>query len=151
MAKKSKMNVSSPILYIILGALLIIFKAQMLNWAMTIAGIFFTVTGIIDIVKGRTSSGAVNLVIGILILVLGNTLLGVVLIVLGILIAVKGLIDLLEVFKRKNRNALQVVFPVISIIVGIALAFGNLLGDLIVIIGVLLVIDGVLGLLGAKK
>ena len=151
MAKKSKMNVSSPILYIILGALLVIFKAQMLNWAMTIAGIFFAVTGIIDLVKGRTSTGAINLVIGILILILGNTILNVVLIVLGILIAVKGVVDLLEVLKRKKSNALQVVFPVISIVVGIALAFGNLLGDLIVIIGVLLIIDGVLGLIGAKK
>lgn len=151
MAKKSNVNLSSPLLYIVLGLLLVIFKAQMLNWAMTIAGIFFIVTGIIDLTKSRTSSGAINLVIGILILVLGNTLLSVVLIVLGILIAVKGLIDLLEVFKGKKRNALQVVFPVISIVVGIALAFGNLLGDLIVIIGVLLIIDGVLGLLGAKK
>lgn len=151
MAKKSKMNVSSPILYIVLGALLVIFKAQMLNWAMTIAGIFFALTGIIDLTKGRSTTGAINLVIGILILILGNTILNVVLIVLGILIAVKGLVDLLEVLKRKKRNALHVVFPVISIIVGIALAFGNLLGDLIVIIGALLIIDGALGLLGAKK
>lgn len=151
MAKKSSVNVSSPILYIILGALLVIFKSQMLSWAMTIAGIFFVVTGIIDLVKGRSASGAINLVIGILILVLGNTLLNIVLLVLGILIAVKGLVDLVEVLKRKKKNALQVVFPVIAIIVGIALAFGNLLGDLIVIIGVLLIIDGILGLVGAKK
>ena len=151
MSKKQRVNVSSPILYIILGALLVIFKAQMLNWAMTIAGIFFVASGILDLVKGRSGSGAVNLIIGILILVLGNTLLGVVLIVLGVLIAVKGLVDLLEVFKRKKRNALLVVFPIISIVAGVSLAFGNLLGDLIAIIGVLLIIDGALGLLGAKK
>lgn len=151
MAKKQSLNVSSPLLYIILGVLLVIFKAQMLSVAMTIAGIFFAVIGIVDLTKGRTSSGAINLIIGILILVLGNTILNIVLIVLGILIAVKGLVDLLEVLKRKKRNALQVVFPIISIAVGVALAFGNLLGDLILIIGVLLIIDGVLGLLGAKR
>ena len=100
MSKKLKNNLSSPILYIILGALLIIFKAQMLNWAMTIAGIFFAVMGIVDLTKGR-KSGALNLVIGILILVLGNTILDVVLVVLGILIAVKGLVDLLEILKNK--------------------------------------------------
>ena len=150
MSKKLKNNLSSPILYIILGALLIIFKAQMLNWAMTIAGVFFAVMGIVDLTKGR-KSGALNLVIGILILVLGNTILDVVLVVLGILIAVKGLVDLLEILKNKKRNAIQVVFAAISIAVGVALAFGNLLGDLIVIIGVLLVIDGALGLLGAKR
>jgi uncharacterized membrane protein HdeD (DUF308 family) len=151
MAKKQSLSLSSPILYIILGALLVIFKAQMLSWAMTIAGIVFAALGIVDIVKGRTAGGAVNLIIGILILVLGNTLLNLVLIVLGVLIAVKGLVDLREVFKRKKRNALMLVFPIISIVVGIALAFGNLLGNLIVIIGVLLIADGILGLLGAKK
>jgi Na+-driven multidrug efflux pump len=120
MAKKSNNELISALLYIILGVLLIVFKGATLGWAMTIAGIVFAALGIVDIVKGRTAGGAVNLIIGILILVLGNTLLNLVLIVLGVLIAVKGLVDLREVFKRKKRNALMLVFPIISIVVGMA-------------------------------
>ena len=151
MAKKQSMSLSSPILYILLGALLVIFKSQMLGLVMTIAGVFFIASGVIDLTKGRNFSGGANLVIGILALALGNTIVNLVLVVLGVLIAVKGLVDLVAVLKRKKRNAFLVVFPAISIFLGIALAFGNILGDLIAIIGILLIIDGALGLLGAKR
>ena len=151
MAKKQSMSLSSPILYILLGALLVIFKSQMLGLVMTIAGVFFIASGVIDLTKGRNFSGAANLVIGILALALGNTIVNLVLVVLGVLIAVKGLVDLVAVLKRKKRNAFLVIFPAISIFLGIALAFGNILGDLIAVIGILLIIDGALGLLGAKR
>ena len=151
MAKKQNLNISSPLMYIILGILLVIFKSQMLGVAMTIAGVFFIASGVIDLTKGNNFGGAANLIIGILTLALGNTIINAVLLVLGVLIAVKGLVDLLNVLKRKKRNAFLVIFPAISIVAGIALAFGNVLGDLIAIIGVLLIIDGALGLLGAKR
>ena len=150
MAKKSKFSISSPILYIILGALLVIFKSQMLSWAMTIAGVCCVIMGIIDLAKGRTKSGIFNAALGVIILVVGWTILNIVLLVLGVLIAAKGVIDLVEVLKHKKRSAFRVDFAALTIALGIALAFGNLLGDLIVIIGILLIIDGALGLLGAK-
>ena len=84
MAKKSKVSVSTPVLYIILGALLVVFRSQMLNWAMTLAGLFFIITGIIDIAKKRILGGAINLIIGIAILVLGWALTNIVLLVLGV-------------------------------------------------------------------
>lgn len=151
MAKKSTINISSPILYIILGALLMIFKAQMLSWAMTIAGIFFAAMGALDLVKGRTKSGIFNIALGVIILVVGWTILNIVLLVLGVLIAAKGVMELVDVLKAKKRNAFAVVFAAFTIAIGVALALGNLLGNLIWIIGLLLVIDGALGLLGAKK
>ena len=150
MSKKLKNNLSSPILYIILGALLVIFKSQMLSWAMTIAGVCCIIMGIIDLAKGRTKSGIFNAALGVIILVVGWTILNIVLLVLGVLIAAKGVIDLVEVLKHKKRSVFRVVFAALTIALGIALAFGNLLGDLIVIIGILLIIDGALGLLGAK-
>lgn len=151
MSKKIGLNFSSPILYIVLGALLVIFRSQMLNWAMTIAGIFFVVMGVLDINKKKNSSGVINLVIGIAILVLGWTMLQIVLLVLGVLLAIKGVMELLDVLKRRNKNALQLVSPILTIVIGIALAFGDALGDLIAIIGVLLIADGLLSLLGSKK
>lgn len=151
MAKKTTVNFSSPILYLALGILLMIFKFEMLKWAMTIAGICFIVMGVMDVVKGRTTGGIVNIALGAIVLILGLTILNIVLIVLGILLAAKGVMDLLEILKSKKRNALSVVFAALTIAIGVALAFGNLLGNLIWLIGLLLVIDGALGLLGAKK
>lgn len=158
MAKKSKsksrMNITSPLLCIALGLLFVIFKAETINWVIMLAGAFFVLTSIVDFLRGMNFSGAINLFIGIVIFVLGNTILDIFLIVLGVLIALKGLFELLVVLrarKRKKKNILLVIFPALTIVLGIALAFGNLLGNLIMILGVLLVIDGVLGLLGANR
>jgi len=151
MAKKSGLNISSPLLYIILGILLVVFGGQMLNWAMTIAGVFFAVIGVLDIVKGRVGSGLLNLIIGVVILVMGWTILDLVLLVLGILLIVRGALDLVAVFKRKRKNALMLISPILTIVIGVALGFGNLLSDIILVVGILLIIDGVLGLVGSKK
>lgn len=150
MAKKT-INISSPVLYLILGILLMVFKMQMLSWAMTLAGIAFVVMGVLDIINKRTKSGIFNIALGVIILVVGWTILNVVLLVLGVLIAAKGVMDLVEVLKRKKRNALKVILAALTIALGVALALGDLLGNLIWIVGLFLVIDGALGLLGAKK
>ncbi len=153
MKKRPNINLTSPLLYIILGALLVIFNAQLLNWAMTIAGIFFVVMGVLDLLKGRTGSGIVNLAIGIIIIILGWTIFDIVLKVLGVLIAAKGIFDLISVLKIKKANALSVIVAALTIAIGITLAVstGNVLGVVMKICGALLIIDGVLGLLGAKK
>ena len=153
MAKKSKVSVSTPVLYIILGALLVVFRSQMLNWAMTLAGLFFIITGIIDIAKKRILGGAINLIIGIAILVLGWALTNIVLLVLGVLIALKGFVEFLGVMKlkKKKRSLLKIAFPVLTMVVGLGLAFGNTLDYIIIAVGVILIIDGILGIIGAKK
>ncbi len=151
MAKKNNSEQFTAVLYIIIGALLIIFRSQTLGWAMTIAGLFFVISGVLDVVKKNYAGGAVSLIIGIAILVLGWVATAIVLLVLGILIAIKGVVALFDVFKKKKPCALDVVFPVLSIVVGITLAFGNGLDIVIVITGILLAIDGVLGLVGSLK
>ena len=151
MAKKNNSEQFTAVLYIIIGALLIIFRSQTLGWAMTIAGLFFVVSGVLDVVKKNYAGGAVSLIIGIAILVLGWVATAIVLLVLGILIAIKGVVALFDVFKKKKPCALDVVFPILSIVVGITLAFGNGLDIVIVITGILLAIDGVLGLVGSLK
>ena len=153
MAKKQKQNseLFSSLLYIIIGVLLVVFRSQTLNWAMTIIGAFFVISGVLDLVKRNWTGGAVSLIIGIAILVLGWLAVGIVLLVLGILIAVKGVVALLDVFKKSKKNALEIVFPVLSIAVGVMLAFGNGLETMIIVVGVLLAIDGALGLVGSLK
>ena len=151
MAKKSDSAIASALLYIVLGVLLIIFKSQTLGWAMTIAGVVFIVSGILDVLKKNFVGGAVSLIIGIAILVLGWLATKIVLLVLGLLIAIKGILALVDAFKRSSKNALTILFPVLTVIVGLALAFGNGLDIILVICGVLLLVDGILGLLAALK
>ena len=151
MAKKTNSELFSSLLYIIIGVLLVVFRTQTLNWAMTIAGIFFVISGVLDLVKKNYTGGAVSLIIGIAILVLGWLAAQIVLLVLGILVAFKGVVALIDVLKKSKKNALELVFPVLSVVVGLMLAFGNGVEIIIVIVGVLLAVDGVLGLLGSLK
>ena len=151
MKKKNNSEVFSSLLYIIVGILLVIFRSATLGWAMTIAGAVFVIAGILDLLRKNYTGGAVSLMIGIAILVLGWLATKIVLLVLGILIALKGVVALIEVLKKTKKNALEIVFPVLSIVVGIMLAFGNGLDVFILIVGILLVIDGILGFCGSLK
>ena len=151
MTKKSNSELFSSILYIIIGILLVIFRSETLNWAMTIAGIVFLISGILDLVKKNWAGGAVSLIIGLAILILGWAATQIVLLVLGILIAVKGIVALINVLKKGAGNVLEVIYPIISVVVGLMLAFGNGLDVMIIIVGVLLAVDGVIGLVGSMK
>ena len=84
------------------GVLLMIFKMQTLNWAMTIAGAFFLLVGLLDLLGKRIYSAIVNFAIGAIILIIGWTILEIVLIVFGILVAARGLMDLIEIIKSKT-------------------------------------------------
>ena len=149
--KKNGLDLSSPLLYIVLGALLVVFPGTALSWAMTIAGLFFLITGVLDVVKGKLISGIVGIIIGVAILVLGWLLVDIVLLVLGIMIALKGIIALIEELKKKKTNIIGIIVAIVTIVAGAALAFGNGLDLVITIVGIVLIVDGVLGLLGARK
>ncbi len=150
MSKKNS-ELFSAILYIVIGVLLIVFRAETLNWAMTIAGIFFLISGILDMVKQNFSGGAVSLIIGIAILVLGWLATAIVLLVLGIMIALKGVVALINALKKSNTNVLDILFPALTIALGVMLAFGNGIDIVIVVVGVLLAVDGALGLINELK
>lgn len=151
MTKKSNSELFSSLLYIIIGVLLVIFRSETLEWAMTIAGIVFLISGILDLVKKNWTGGAVSLIIGLTILILGWAATQIVLLVLGILIAVKGIVALINVLKKGARNALEAIYPILSVVIGIMLAFGNGLDVMIIIVGVLLAVNGVIGLVGSLK
>lgn len=153
MAKRKTSNsaLATSLLYIIIGVLLIVFRSQTLGWAITVAGAVFVAFGIVDLLRRNYTNGAINLAIGIAILVLGRLAAQVVLLVMGILIAVKGLVALIEALNRKRKNLMLILFAIFSIVVGLMLAFGNGFDIMVLIVGILLTIDGVLGLFSAMK
>ena len=151
MIKKPQSELFTSILYIAIGVLLAIFRSGSLDIAMTIAGVFFIISGVLDIVKKNYVGGAVSAGIGVAIILLGWLATKIVLLILGILIAVKGVIALIEVIKKASKNVLEMIFPVLSIVLGIMLAFGGGLDLIILIVGIVLAVNGVIGLLGALK
>ena len=154
MAKKSDSTIASALLYVVLGVLLIVFKSQTLGWAMTIAGVVFIISGIMDLAKNNVTGGAVSLIIGIAILVLGWTAVTIVLLVLGILMAVKGFISLVQSLKRKKKNILAIIFAIPTMVAGGLIIFGyasEIIDTVLLVTGILLIVDGVLGLASAAK
>ena len=155
MAKSKKKSSGSSlimsILYIIIGIVLLVCPGEAISIAMTIAGVVFVVSGILELIRKNVLGGIISLVIGIAILVLGWALAEIVLLVLGILIAIKGIIALVQALQQKKKKFLQIFFPILTIVVGILLAFGNLTGIILIIGGILLIVSGVLGLIGALK
>lgn len=151
MAKKLSFNISSPILYILIGALVAWQGAGVIDWAIWVIGILFVAMAILDVLSKRMSSAVTNGIIGAAILILGGLLKDIALTVVGVLIAIRGVMDLLEVLKRKRKNALMLVLPIITIVIGVGFAFGGLLHDIIRIVGIFLIIDGALALFNAKK
>ena len=151
MANKKNRELFSALLYIVVGVLLVIFRSQTLNWAMTVAGVVFVVAGILDLVKKNWTGGAISLLIGVAVIVLGWLLIEIVLLILGILIAIKGIVALINEIKGKKVSVLGVLFPCLTVLVGLVLAFGNGLDILIVIAGVLLIVNGALGLVESFK
>ncbi len=151
MAKRQKNELFSSLLYIVIGVLLAVFRNEALGWAMTIAGVLFIISGILDLIKKNFVGGAISLIIGIAIIALGWLAVKIVLIVLGVLIAIKGVIALINILQKKRKNALEIVFAILTVVLGIGLAFGNLSGWIILAVGIFLAIDGVIGLIGALK
>ena len=154
MAKKSDSAIASALLYLALGVLLIVFKSQTLGWAMTIAGVVFIISGVLDLIKGNGVSGAVSLIIGIAILVLGWAAVNIVLLVLGILMAVKGFISLLQALKRKKKNILAIIFALLTMVAGGLIIFGygsKIIDTVLLVTGIILVVDGILGLASVAK
>lgn len=149
MAKKRNSELISSLLYILIGALLVIFQDRTIGWAMTVMGVIFIVFGILDLIGSNWGSGAVSLIIGIAILVLGWVVTEIVLLVFGILIAIKGVIALIDALRSSKKNVVDIIFAILTVVIGIMLAFGNGLNVLIIIAGVMLMFNGILGLIGA--
>ena len=150
--KKSSSNFTSAIIYIVIGALFCIFKAGVLDWIMTVAGVLFIVFGVLDLVKNSTTTGIINVAIGVIILLGGWFFLEVVLLVFGILLTVKGVIALVNALKALNKSFIEILFAALTVAVGLMLIASKwaLIDWFFIAVGVIFIVDGVLALLGKK-
>ena len=150
-SKKTKSNLISAAMFIIVGVVLAIMGGGALNIALTIAGAIFLIFGIVDAVKKNIASGIVSIVIGLVLLICAWTpLIKWLMIILGVLIIIKGVVALIGALSGKKKSILDIVFAVVTIVAGLLLifAFGEIADIFIRIGGVLLIVNGILELLG---
>lgn len=127
---KNKLKISLnkilfPIVMLLSGILMIIFRSNMFNIALYIVGALFIVSGIITLVKKEFIPGVINLVIGIVIILLGSILLNIAILTIGILLLVVGVVNLVNLIINKKNEILSYVAPIIMLLIGGLLVFGN--------------------------
>ncbi len=141
---------------IAIGALFMIYKSEIISIAMSLIGVTFIVTGIIDLLRKLTMSGVIKIVIGALVLVAGWLFITLALYILGACLLVAGISDIcrLSAVKLKKMTlaaAMHYVQPIIYILIAICLFFnqGGALSWVFTVSGLFLIIDGIVALIGA--
>ncbi len=153
MAKKSLNNQAliNAIALIVLGILFCIFRAGMLNILLTIVGVVLIALGIYDVVKKLYLNATIEVILGIAVIVCGWTILDIALLVLGIGLTVYSVYQIFMVVKDfKKKGWMAFIKPVITLIVGIFLIVAKwvLVDWIFIVIGVVLIINGVIALFG---
>lgn len=150
MKKKIDSTLFTSILYIVVGVLLAVMPGDVLKWGVLAIGVFFIVSGILELVKKNWVGGAISLAIGVAIIILEWFILKWIFIVLGVLIALKGVVALINAIKY-NTTVLGLLFPILTIIAGVGIAFGGMADIMLIIAGIFLAVNGIIGLIGALK
>ncbi len=153
MAKNSKKlstgTILAALLYIIIGAMFIVFRSSMLGWALTVAGILAIAYGIYLSFNKQLVLGIIFAVVGVLLIVGGWVFLNIILIVFGVLLVVYGVKGLIEALQKKKKAVFPIVVSILTIVAGILFIVSKwaLVDWMFIIIGAVLIIDGILALI----
>lgn len=153
MAKK-KINdqaVINAIALIVLGILFCIFRAGMINVLLTIVGVVLIGLGVYDIVKKKYIPAVIEIILGIAVIVCGWLILEIALLVLGIGLVLYSVYEIVMIVKNFNKkNWMALIKPIIMLVIGIFLIVARwvMVDWIFIVIGVVLIINGVLALLG---
>lgn len=143
---------------IVLGALLIIWKTGVISIAITVFGVYLIVMGIIEIVQKKDLTTAIiKIAIGAVAVLLAWLVTQVAVIILGALIVLSGVVQILDIVKsnKKEENLVKTIMvwavPVLSVVAGLFVIFGNGLDWAFIVFGVLVIIEGIISLIDALK
>ncbi len=137
--------------YIAIGVMCLVFRAALLNWLMTVAGIVLIVLGVMNILKKDYPQAVGQLVVGLLIILGGWLFVELMLIVLGVLVLVSGLQTLFT--SKRKLTPKEWATTIVTIVFGAFLIVSKwvMLDWIFIIIGVLIIAEGVLRLVEKKK
>ncbi len=142
----------SSLIYIVLGAMLCIFRTELLKYAMLVVGIIAIVIGVLAIIKGDLIYGVVTAAIGALIILGGFLFLQIILLVIGVILAAKGVIELIACFRFSKINIIALLSAIFTIVLGVLLIASTwqFVDTFLIVIGVLMIVDGVFMFFGKK-
>ena len=151
--KKNKLSTSTlltALLYIVIGVLFIVFKGELLNWGLTIAGILAIAYGIFLVIKKALIPGIIYIAVGILLIWGGWRFLDIVLLVLGIVLIIYGALGIFDAI-RKKRGVLALILSALTIVAGVLFVVNRwaAVDWILIICGVVLIVDGIIGLVKA--
>ena len=161
MAKTKKLpnNLIVSLATIVLGVLFIVLKGEVVSIAMTVLGVALIIAGVIDIVNKLTTEGVIKAVLGVALLVCGWTLVSLALYIMAAVLLIYGILLMIEIIKNMKKSdkiankVLKLVEPVVMIIVAACLLFnqGGAIAWVFILAGILLIVDGALGLVNALR
>ena len=156
MKRKMENGLITAATLILVGALFIIFKGEVVSIAMSIIGLALVILGVVDALKKYVVSGVIKIALGALVLMAGWLFISLALYVLGAFLLIAGVSELYAFTKLKIKRlslpvALRIAQPVIYILVAICLFFnqGGAISWVFTVSGIFLVLDGTVALIGA--
>ena len=140
----------TAILYILIGVLLCVFRAGLLGWAMTAIGVLLIVSAVLSFISLNVIGGVISAVLAVLVIVGGWLFIDILLLIVGIVMLINGVREILAL--KGKKTALDYVRAALPIVFGLLLIFSKwaMMDWMFIIIGVLILVDGVLMLMGKK-
>ena len=141
------------LMYIVLGALFIILKGEVISIAMTAVAFYLIVTGILALSKKMTNTGVIYLVCGLIVLFFGWVFVSVAVYVIAALLLIYGILQLINVSKLRIKGFKKYLEPILNIVIGLCflLNLGNTIDWIFYVLGILFIVEGILTLLFSKK
>ncbi len=151
-SKKSKLVANALIyalIYILLGVLFLIFKGAVAVWCVYALGVLLIVQGVLDMVNRRLVQGILEAAIGVLAIVFAAAITKYAVMVLGIILLLWAI---LRLFDSSFKGPLTMLYIVGAIVVGVLMIVSafKVLDWFFIVIGVLLIVEGVLCLIPAS-
>ncbi len=155
MTANDKATLLTALAYIVLGALLLIggINHDALKWMMFAAGILLVAGGCYELIKKSYYVGIAFVVVGILFMLgLVGAIINIMIIVIGVIIAVKGVIELFYAFKGSHVVVASIIGSILSIVAGVFLVVAGsaVLDWALIVVGILMLLDGILIFFGKK-
>ena len=156
MSKKG--DVVSSVIFIALGVMLMILKGEVISVMLTILGITALVLGVMDLVDSRTTSGITKIVIGLCVIIFGWMFVNLAFYILAAVLLLQGISQIVSIYKYSPVNLTtkeRVILcfkPAVTVIAGACLLFnqGGAIAWIFWVVGILLVVEGILGLLDLR-
>ena len=141
------------LMYIVLGALFIILKGEVISIAMTAVAFYLIVTGILALSKKMTNTGVIYLVCGLIVLFFGWVFVSVAVYVIAALLLIYGILQLINVSKLRIKGFKKYLEPILNIVIGLCflLNLGNTIDWIFYVLGILFIVEGILTLLFSKR